>query len=325
MGYPVSKNYMDEGGDRWTIGPGGELVIQGAVLGAEPVQGYFVDTTYGSDTANDGKSWARPFATMAKALTTVLTGGTIRFRGDVREEITGSNLKFDITIIGCSSLHHPDLPAAGYDPGAACWRPPVSPTTATPLLKVRGRGWKFINFMVDCPVDAPAFKLERNALEGVLEYDASHASFLGIRALAGQNFVEDAGGCYNVTIDGCQIAMFSAAAIINTSTAVANPLNWKILNNIFPADTSDFGNVTHVDSPLNSAIIAGNIFGKVRSTAKYIDLTGGNNNIVTGNVLGGEYDTSNYVPGTGDEWMQNICAVTSVTAPDGRSIAVPAA
>lgn len=287
-----------------------------------PVRELFVDSVFGTP-AGDGQSWATAMQTMTAALAIATTGTKINFRGDIREECIGSNLVFDVTIQGHGSLHHPDLPAAGYHPGAACWRPPASPTTATPLLKVRGRGWKFINFMVDAPVDAAAFKLERNALAGTAEYDASHASFIGIRGVAGQNFIEDAGGCYNVTVDGNELSQFTAAAIVNTSTAVANPLNWKIINNIFPADTSDFGNVTHIDSPLNSAIIKGNIFGKVRSTAKYIDLTGGNNNIVTGNVLGGEYDTSNYVPGTGDEWMQNTCAVTAVTAPDGRSIAVP--
>jgi len=288
-----------------------------------PVDPLFVDP--GVNASGNGLSWENAYKTMTEALAAVETGGVIYFRGDVREECIASNLVFDVTICGTGFLHHPDLPATGYDPGGSMWRAPASPTTATPLLEVRGRGWQFLNFSVDAPVDAPAFLLKRNALSGEAEYDASHARFEGVRGMAGQNFIADNGGCYNVTVDGCELSQFSAAAIINTSTAVANPLNWKILNNIFPADTSDFGNVTHIDSPLNSAIIKGNIFGKVRSTAKYIDLTGGNNNIVTENVLGGEYDTSNYVPGTGDEWMQNVCAVTATTAPDGRSVAVPAA
>ena len=321
---PVTKNYMENGGDRWVIGEGGELEIQGAILGVSPSQSYFVDTVNGVDT-NDGKSWSKAFKTMGAALAVVATLGKIFFVGDVREELTGSNLVFDVQIIGMGSFHHPDLPSAAYHPGAACWRPPASPTATTPLLKVRGRGWKFINFMVDAPVDAAAFQLERNALSGESEYDASHASFINVRGIAGEHFIEDIGGCYNVTVDGCQLQAFTAAAIMNSSTAVANPLNWKIINNIFPSDTSDFGNVTHIDAPLNSAIIKGNLFGKVRSTAKYIDLTGGNNNIVTENVLCGEYDDSNYVAGTGDEWMQNTCAVTATVAPDGRSIAVPTA
>jgi hypothetical protein len=191
-------------------------------------------------------------------------------------------------------------------------------------LIVRGRGWKFVNIAFDCPVDAPAIQLVRNALSGTAEYDASHASFIGCRALSGQNFIADAGGCYNITIQDCHIGAMSAAAIINTSTAVANPLNWKILDNIFPGDVSDFGNVTHIDSPLNCAVITGNVFGTVRSTAKYIDLTGsGGGNVIANNVLGGVYDTTDYVFIAGDLAYQNAVAVKAVTAPDGLSLSIP--
>jgi hypothetical protein len=323
MGFPVSKNYMDDGGDRWTIGAGGQLVIEGAVTGLTPAQSYFVDPFV--TASGDGMSWSQAFKTMAEALAAVETNGKIFFRGDVREECVGSNLVFDVEIIGVGSLHHPDQPSAAYHPGAACWRPPASPTTATPLLKVRGRGWKFKNFMVDAPVDAAAFLLERNALSGTSEYDASHASFINIRGVDGQNFIDDAGGCYNVTVDGCQLKAFTAAAIVNSSTAVANPLNWKIVNNQFPPNVSDFGNVTHIDSPLNCAIIQGNVFGTVRSTGKYVDLTGGNGNVVTDNVLGGVYDTDDYVAGTGDLWYNNRVAVKATVAPDGLTLVVPPA
>ena len=325
MGYPTTKNYMDEGGDRWVIGPGGVLEIQGAILGMRPAQPYYVDPVNGDDDANDGKSWSKAFATMGAALDVVETLGEIHFVGDIREELVASNLVFDVSIIGHGSLHHPDLPSVGANPGAACWRPPVSPTAVTPLLEVRGRGWKFINFMVDCPVDAAGFKLVRNALSGAAEYDASHASFLGVRGIAGQNFIDDAGGCYNVEIDGCQLAAFTAAAIKNSSTAVANPLNWKIRNNLFPSNVSDFGNVSHIISPLNCAVIENNKFGTVRSTDKYVDLTGGNGNIVTDNVFGGVYDTDDYVGGTGDIWLHNRVAVKATTAPDGLTLVAPGA
>jgi len=289
-----------------------------------PHPALYVDTVNGI-VGYDGLSWETPFPTMALALAAVETGGTIYFRGDVREELVGSNLKFDVTIIGVGSLHHPDLPAAGYHPASCCWRPPASPTAATPLLKVRARGWKFINIFFDCPVDSAALYLERNALSGTSEYDPSHASILNCRFVDGKYGIQDVGGCYNVTVQGCEFKAMTTAAIANTSTAVANPLNWKIEDNLFPANVSGFGNATHLDSPLNSSYILSNIFGTVTSTALYIDLTGGNGNSVCGNVLAGAYDTSDYVPGTGDVWYQNACAVKAVTAPDGRSLDVPAA
>ena len=324
-------NYGEQGGSVWNIGgtlnilEGGELVVSGAVNGAMPAQSYFVDTVNGSDS-NDGKSWAKAFATMSKALTEVETLGKIFFVGDVREELTGSNLKFDISIIGCGSQHHPDLPAAGYHPGASMWRPPASPTAATPLLKVRGRGWKFINVAFDAPVDAAAILLERNALSDVSEYDASHASFIGCRFLAGLHAIEDSGGCYNITIKDCEIGGQTGAAIYNSSTAVANPLNWKILGNRFPGNVSGFGNVTHIDSPLNCAIIVGNVFGTVVSTGKYIDLTGsGGGNVVCDNVFGGAYDTDDYVGIAADLWYNNRVAVKATVAPDGLTLVIPPA
>lgn len=287
-------------------------------------QSYYVDTVNGND-GYSGQNWGQAFKTMGAALSAVETGGKVFFRGDVREELTGSNLKFDVTIIGAGSLHHPDLPSASYHPGSSTWRAPASPTTATPLLKVRGRGWKFVNVFFDCPVDAAAVSLERNALATTAEFDASHASFVNCRFVDGKYGIEDAGGCYNVTVQECEFKAFTTAAIANTSTAVAQPLNWKIVNCLFPANVSDFGNVTHIDAPFNSAVIKGNIFGTVRSTALYIDLTGGNGNIVVENILGGVYDTTDYVPGTGDIWLQNRVAVKATTAPDGLSLVVPAA
>lgn len=286
-----------------------------------------VDTSQGS-AGGDGLSWASAFSTMEAALNAANTGALVKFRGDVREEITGSNLKFDITIRGCGSLHHPDLPAAGYDPGAAMWRPPASPTAATPLLIVRGRGWKFENIAFDCPVDAAAVKLSRNALSGTSEYDASHATFENCRFLSGAIGIEDAGGGNNITIKNCEFAGITTVAITNTSTAVANPRAWKVFDNLFPANVSGLGNATHIDAALNESIIKGNFFGTVVSTALYVDLTGGNGNIVVDNHMMGSYSTDDYVAGTGDDWIGNRSidlTETEVDTTTGWTIAVPAA
>jgi hypothetical protein len=287
----------------------------------------YVDTVNGNNGYN-GQSWGGAFATMAAALSAVQTGGKIYFRGDVREECIGSNLKFDVTIIGVGSKHHADVPAAGYHPGASAWRPPATPTTATPLLKIRGRGWKLINIMFDCPVDAAAVYLERNALATNAEYDASHVSVIGCDFRNGKYGIQDVGGCFNVRIEDCDFETIdetSGCAIINTSTAVANPRRWVILNNRFQADSATEGNLQHIDSPLNGSTITGNIFGTVKSTGIYVDLTGGTGNVVANNILGGAYDTADYVAGTNDLWLQNAVAVKATTAPDGLTLAAPGA
>lgn len=292
-----------------------------------PAPAYFVDTVNGSNN-NNGQSFESAFATMAAALTAAVTGSTIYFTGDVREELTGSNLKFDITIIGVGSKHHADVPAEGYHPGASVWRAPASPTATTPLIKVRGRGWKFINILFDCPVDAAAIYLERNALSGTSEYDASHASIIGCDFRNGKYAIQDVGGAFNVRIEDCDFETIdeaSGCAIINTSAAVANPRRWVIIDNRFQPDSSTEGNLQHIDSPLQGSAIKDNIFGTVKSTGIYIDLTGGAGNAVINNALGGVYDTSDYVGGTGDMWLHNYVAVKVTTAPDGLTLVAPGA
>ncbi len=295
-------------------------------LESGPATHIYLDTVNGNDTAHNGRSWVQAFKTAAKAAATVETLGVIHVIGDIREQIVGSNLKFDITWIGHGSLHHADLPSAAYHPGANIWRGPASPTAVTPLLELRARGWKFLNFMFAGLSDAACIKFVRNALEGVSEFDPSHSQFINCRFVDGKYAIEDAGGSYNHLIAGCEFKGFATGAIVGTSTSVANPLNWKIKNNIFAPDNgSDFGNALHLDLALNSGIIERNVFGKVRSTGKYIDLTGGNNNIVGHNTLAGVYNTDDYVAGTDDSWLQNAVAVVAVTAPDGLTLAAPAA
>jgi len=293
-----------------------------------PVDDIFLNTFAGND-GNDGKSWQSAVNTMSKALDLVETGGRIFFVGDVREELTGSNLKFDISIIGMGGLHHPDQPSSAYNYGASMWRPPASPTATTPLLVVRGRGWKFINVAFDAPVDDAAISLSRNADSGEDEYDASHVVFENCRFLSGKWGIEDDGGANNVTIRNCEFAGMTTAAIIGTSTSVANPRAWKVFDNVFPSNVSSLGNATHLDAALNESVIADNFFGTVTSTAKYVDLTGGNGNIVTRNYMMGAYDTSDYVSGTGDSWFGNqaisISFGVSGTNAAGVTIGVPEA
>lgn len=296
---------------------------------ASPVPDVFLDAKTGSNS-NDGLSWDSAVKTMAQALAIVQTGGRIFFRGDVREELTGSNLKFDISIIGVGSLHHADEPSSAYHPGASVWRAPASPTAATPLLAVRGRGWKFINILFDCPVDAAAVQLNSNASSGTDEYDASHAGFYNCIFTSGYRAIQDVGGVINITIDNCVFRIISetgGCAIVNTSTSVRVPQYWRITNNFFAGNGQSGGNEAHIDAPLSGSLIADNFFGTVEGTGLYIDLTGGDDNIVTRNLLAGEYNTNDYVPGTADIWAgnQSLSASFGGNSAQGTTLSVPAA
>ena len=291
----------------------------GTVNGAvNPGRGevWYVNTQ--SAANGNGKSWDQPFTTMAAALAVAGTNDTIQFVGDVREELVGSNLVFDLTIIGMgTSPHHPDLPAAGYNVGAACWRPPASPTAATPLIKVRGRGWRFVNILFDCPVDAAAIYLERNALSGTSEYDASHASIYDCRFDAGLVGIENAGGCGFVTVSGNRfrgLTESGGAGIKCTSTSVAVPLMWTIEGNHF------HNNASHILSSMSYSTIRDNVFGRFTATLS-IDIDDqpsanqGEYNVITRNYLSGTYGATAYPPGaTGtNEWGGNNGSLTGGT------------
>jgi hypothetical protein len=62
------KVYRDSGGNRLTISPGGNLVIEGVVSGPSNAgQNFFVSSTAGS-SGNDGLGFSTPKATLAQAL-----------------------------------------------------------------------------------------------------------------------------------------------------------------------------------------------------------------------------------------------------------------
>jgi hypothetical protein len=289
----------------------------------------YVDTVNGNDGYN-GQSWGEGFKTMTKALATVQTGGKIFFRGDVREECIGSNLVFDVTIQGAGGLHHPDVPAAGYHPGSSTWRPPASPTEATPLIQVRGRGWKFINIMFDCPVDAAAIKLVNNNGSGATEYDASHAVIQGCVFQQGKYGIQLDGPIGHVMLWDNDFAILSVSGGcgLYAATDGGPHYRWRIERNYFVSAATtegNKGNESHIDCALTSGLIANNIFGTVEATGKYIDLTGGQDNIVCNNILGGVYDTNDYVAGAGDLWFGNRVTVKATVAPDGVTLVVPPA
>ena len=282
---------------------------------------WFVSTFDGSDQ-DTGKSWDRALATMAEALDRAQTHDTIYFVGKVAEEVVGSNLKFDIKIVGCGGLHHADQPGSGtdlYDYGAASWVAPGTPTTATSLIEVQGRGWQFHNIMFDCPVDAAAILLKNNAGSGLTEQDASHGIVSNCVFQQGKYGIQLDGGIGNYKVIGSDFAILSVSGGCGIFAATDGGPNyrWKILDNFFvPAATTEGnkGNQEHIDVALFSSLIKGNTFGTVEATGHYIDLTGGQDNVVTENALMGTYAHADYQDAAGDMWAGNYTEAGITTA-----------
>lgn len=317
----VNGETVSEGGGAGVIGsrPGRTFYLN---AGHGPTFGVASQIPKGSDS-NDGLSWDRPFLTLSKFLSGVRTFDRLYFVGDVREEgLVCSNLAFDVQIIGCGGKHHADNPDStngAYHRGAASIRPPASPTAATNLLEVRGRGWEFHNIHFDIPVDAAAVALNRNALSDTSEYDASHARFYNCRFGDGLIAIKNVGGCGYVKVIGCDflgIAGSGGAAIKCTSTAVAVPLYWEI------AASNFHNNASHILSSMSYSTIRDNIFGRFTATLA-IDIDDqpsanqGEYNVITRNYLSGTYGATAYPPGSNNEWGGNYNSLSGgVTADD---------
>lgn len=297
----------------FTLNPGNTITYGGPVTGVIAGTHRYVDTVNGDDT-KDGLSWANAYATMGQALDIVETYDHIHFVGDVREELTATNLAFDVTIQGHGNRHR--HPGWGSAPGSATWRPPASPTATTPLLKVRAQGWRFIDILFDCPVDSAAIYLERNALSGTSEFDAGHAEFYRCRFESGKYGIQNAGGCGFVGVYGCKFYRLTesgGAGIICTSTSVAVPLNWEIIGNHFA------NNASHILSSMSYSLIKNNDFGRFTATLS-IDIDDqpsanqGEYNIITGNYLSGTFGVTAYPAGSNNEWAGNENVAGRTTA-----------
>ena len=269
----------------------------------------------GSDT-HDGLSWATAKRTMSDVFDDLSSNDEIYFVGNVREELSTPAGVFDVKIIGAgNSPRHADGHTGNNGYSASTWKPPASPTAATALLNVRQQGWEFHNILFDCPVDAAAVKLLRDAGAGDLERDAGHAKFIACRFDSGKVGIENAGGAGFVLVKGCRFYRLTesgGAGIKCTSTSVAVPLNWQIIDNHFA------NNASHILSSMSYSLIKGNTFGRFTATLS-VDIDDqpsanqGEYNIITENYLTGTYNGTAYPAGSNNEWAgnQNVAGVTT--------------
>lgn len=295
-------------------------IIEGAVqrgLGIERGPGaggqgnsiYYVDANNGDDD-NGGSRWGDAFATIGAALAVCGEGDTIMLSGKFREELTLTNTIGGVHFLGAAVRlpAHADSPW----PSGASWLPPASPTAATPLIKVRSQGVTFENILFDCPVDAAAILLQRNALSGDSEYDGSHAHIINCRFTSGQSGIENDGGCGFVIVEGCRFYDLTDG-IKCLNTAVAVPLRWIIRNNEFLTNTN------HIQSSFSQSVIRGNTFMNHTTCAinPAYNSSQGSLNVIWGNYLSGTYQDVDYVPGTNNEWAGNFNSLSGgVTAID---------
>jgi len=284
-------------------------IPRGAGVERGPGATFYADANNGSDSYGGG-SWSQAKLTIAAALAVMSEGDTLYLSGKFREEVILSNLHGGISIIGADDRlpSHADAPW----PSGASWLPPASPTAATPLLTVRSQGVTIKNILFDCPVDAAGIELQRNALDGNSEFDASHANIVNCRFTSGLTGIENNGGCGFVIVEDCRFYDLTDG-ITCVSTSVAVPLRWIVRRNEF------VNNTNHIRSSLTQAVIRENTFGKVTTIGIDPSFNSGQgaDNVIWGNYLAGTYADETYVPGTDNEWGGNFNSLTGgVTAAD---------
>jgi hypothetical protein len=279
----------------------------------------------GSDS-NDGLSWQKPYLTMQKAFNNVESGGVIYFRGNIREQIDTPAGVFDVTVIGHGNRpRHADAHTANGGYSANTWKAPASPASATPLVRVRQQGWRFVNILFAGPSDEACVKLFRDSGSGDDERDASHAEFTGCRFASGQDGISDTGGCYGVLVQSCRFLAMTGYAILGVGNIGVGQSDWWIRDN-------------QIEGCTNGIKIAGfqcriqnNFFddgGTPNSTVVLnVSNGGGDNNFVVDNffqVATANFNTPDVVGNATDVWF-NV-SIDSFTAglESGHEVGQPA-
>lgn len=269
---------------------------------------WFVDAQNGAN-GNTGRAWNKAFATVAKAFSMIDSYDTVVLMGVIREQGVNAPLGVhDVTLLGAGNKPRQATSNGVPTGGGATWLPLASPTATTPLLRLREQAWTLRNIFMAAHTDASCVETRR--AEDATYPDASHATFENMVFGGGLYGIQDIGGSGFLTIRDCEFRDFtgsSAYAIRNTSTAIAVPLRWRVLGNLFR------NNKNHILSPMSSASIGHNDFGIVGNTITTViacSLTGGSNNSVFLNILNRPQNSSPnatlYVGGSNDLWTHNF-------------------
>ena len=290
-------------------GPGGLVAFNNV---------YFVDGINGSD-GNSGLDVSRPFATIQKAVNTVVHRDAIIVLPHVAAGVdydetvttplnnaTSGNAANLVTLMGASATIY------GQD------APMIFPNTgAGNCLVMRAPGWRISGITFAVPTTS-TMCIQLNLAQAAQTDNTSYAP--------------------HTQIDHCRFRGLVAAGVGIQFTGA--PHDVRILNNVFDEFTDNciecpnsstalpnrclvvgnyFMNFTHgINMPLrgfNNSLILNNIFaeGQSNTIVTIIDITGGTGNTVSGNVFPGDYSTASarFGAGTSDEWAGNYSSDTS--------------
>ncbi len=272
---------------------------------------WYVDTINGND-GNLGRTPdntgvdipGEPFKTMARAFVFIDSLDEIRLVGVVKEQIIAPAGVFDITLRGMANRPRQATASGVPTGGGSTWTAPASPTATTSLLALLEQGWQIENIQFKPHTSSACITIQREG--STPEKDSSHTILRRCRFVGGTtaNGILFLNGGYNCLIEDNEFESLAGTAILSSGTAVAIPLNNKILRNRF----TGCANAIAISS--SDGRIIGNIFRHAVNSTNKINLVSvtsqGLNNLVLDNYLPDA--TANvtiakgYKPGTGDIW-----------------------
>lgn len=287
MGYPVSKNYMDQGGDRWTVGPEGEFQMLGFMTGGLYVKRYFVDNVNGDD-ANGGESWDTAFEQIAAAVTAWeayrLAQANVYARGAIFIRGTGTAYT-KLTALP----NYCDMIGVGADPrgnGTGIAAITGGSSAAAIAGSARGLGLYNLQFIGAGAVYAAAFAV-------LFRSDIENCTF--VNGATGGLDITTGGG---VVIRNCQIGgdTVTPATGMRVGSAGGNFNNCLVEDNVIYGSTTGFENGAYL---CNQTVVRRNfIYGGTK---------GVDDNSAETTLAGNAWYVGNYIGSASDamEFTQN--------------------
>jgi hypothetical protein len=270
-----------------------------------PIKGriWFVAPQVGADT-NTGKDWSNALASMTPLDSLLDEYDVICLAGVLRQQWNCPSGLKEISVVGMANRARQATADSVPEGGGATWLAPSSPTATTPLVNVRGNGWRFYNIMFGPHTDDAGIKL--NAGGGL---ESGHCLIEECHFSGGLIGVEDAGGTGFLHILRSRFYGHTGAnggGIVCTSTANAVPLRHHYRENLFA------GNQSNILISLESSVVEFNRFGT--TTAANINTAhnsgqGGNNHVIGNsfNIAADDFDPAGGVTGhSTDVWSNTL-------------------
>ncbi len=302
------KIYRDNGGDRMTVAPGGNLVIEGVVSGPSTTgQNFFVSSTSGS-SANDGLGFSTPKATVAQALAlcTASRGDRIYLLPGHAESIGASGLAWNVAGVSIIGLGN------GADRATFTWH------TTDAVVTVSGASTLIANIITAVDLDEVVSMFLVTG--GQVTFDAVDFGIAGTGSTAQAiQWLKTTNAADGLTIKNCRHRQLTAAGSAQKWIELVGPDFTRIVDNTFMivAAASTSSELISGSTAVVYCEIARNLCLFIGATVdSVINLATGSTGIISNNHIGSGTGVATAAAITGDGcfMFQNYWADTAAAS-----------